>query len=194
MPEIITCPSCQRKLQAPESTLGQDVQCPSCGATFIATFGAPPPRPAPVPRESSRPVSGGGRGRQADDYGRADDYGLDEERGGRAGWRALPPRADLPHGHVLPHRGAAVLTLGILALVGLVICVPSLILGPIAWVMGSNDLVLIRSGRMDRSGEGMTAGGQTCGIIATILGGIGLVLVCLGRMGNGPFGLGRRGW
>ena len=33
MPEIITCPSCQRKLQAPESILGQDVQCPSCGAT-----------------------------------------------------------------------------------------------------------------------------------------------------------------
>src|SRR5438093_11959986 len=105
MPEIITCPSCQRKLQAPESILGRDVQWPRCGATFIATFGAPPPRPAPVPRESSRPASGGGRGRQADDYG------VDEERGGREGWRSLPARADLPHGHLLPHRGAAVLTL-----------------------------------------------------------------------------------
>src|SRR5439155_3291602 len=118
MPEIITCPSCQRKLQAPESILGQDVQCPSCGATFIATFGAPPPRPAPVPREGGRPVPAAGRGRQADDYG------LDDERGGREGWRSLPPRADLPPGHRLPHRGAAVLTLGIPALVGLVICIP----------------------------------------------------------------------
>jgi hypothetical protein len=182
MPEIITCPSCQRRLQAPESSLGQDVQCPSCGTTFIATFGAPPPRPVPVPRESGLPGPVGGRGRSADDYG------LDEERGGREGWRALPQRGELPH------RGAAVLTLGILALVGLVICIPSLILGPIAWVMGSNDLVLIRSGRMDRSGEGLTTSGQTCGIIATILGGVGLVLVCLGRMGGGPFPFGRRGW
>jgi hypothetical protein len=184
MAEIITCPSCQRKLQAPESILGQDVQCPSCGATFVAAFGAP--RPGPVPRESDRP--GGGRGRQTDDYG------LDEDRGGREGWRSLPPREGLPQGQRLPHRGPAVLTLGVLALVGLVICVPSLILGPIAWVMGSNDLNLIRSGRMDRSGEGPTAAGQTCGIIATVLGGIGFVLVCLGRMTDAHFLFGRRGW
>jgi hypothetical protein len=185
MPEIVTCPSCQRKLQAPESILGQDVQCPSCGATFVAAVVAPPPRVQPVPRDSERPAPGGRRGRAADDYG------LDDDRGGREGWRP-PPREALPPGQRLPHRGAAVLTLGILALVSLVICVPSLILGPIAWVMGSNDLILIRSGRMDRSGEGLTAGGQTCGIIATILGGIGLVLVCLGRMSDGPLPFGRR--
>src|SRR5438094_302137 len=31
MAEIITCTECQRKLQVPESFLGQKVQCPECG-------------------------------------------------------------------------------------------------------------------------------------------------------------------
>jgi hypothetical protein len=164
MPEIISCPGCRRKLQAPEDVLGQEVQCPTCGATFTAAVGdgpfreASPPPAAPAPGPTTRPQR----------Y--ADDYGLDADRGGRP---------DRPRRDVLPHRGAAVLTLGILALAGLVICLPALVLGPIAWAMGSNDLSLIRAGRMDRSGEGLTSGGQTCGLIATILGAIGLVLTCI---------------
>ena len=50
-----------------------------------------------------------------------------------------------------PHRGSAVLTLGILSLV---IC--GIILGPIAWAMGHADLNEMRAGRMDPEGEGMT--------------------------------------
>jgi hypothetical protein len=42
---------------------------------------------------------------------------------------------------------------------------------------------------MDRTGEGMTAAGQTCGIIATALACIGLALTCLGVLNNNrPFG------
>jgi uncharacterized membrane protein len=62
-----------------------------------------------------------------------------------------------------PHRGAAVLTLGIL---GIVVC---WICGIIAWVMGHNDLREMAAGRMDRLGEGMTRAGKICGIIGTLI-------------------------
>src|SRR4051794_3338553 len=47
MPEIISCPDCDRKLRVPEDLLGKKVKCPGCGITFTATSGgggkAPPP-------------------------------------------------------------------------------------------------------------------------------------------------------
>lgn len=168
MPEIISCPSCRRKLQAPESVLGQDVQCPTCGATFTASFGAAP-SPPPARELPERRDEDDRRPRPARDRYQ-DDYGLDDEFGQRRS----------PRGHgTAPHRGPVILTLGILALAGLVICLPSLILGPIAWAMGNNDLSLMRAGRMDREGEGATTGGHTCGMVATILGVIGIVLLCM---------------
>jgi hypothetical protein len=72
--------------------------------------------------------------------------------------------------YLAPHRGGAVLTLGIL---GLCVC---LICGIIAWVMGSGDLRAMREGRMDRSGESMTSAGRICGIISVILHGIGIII------------------
>lgn len=62
-----------------------------------------------------------------------------------------------------PHRGSAVLTLGIL---GLAVC---FILGIIAWIMASQDLDEMRLGQMDPTGEGMTKAGKICGMIATII-------------------------
>jgi len=98
--------------------------------------------------------------------------------GGRGG--ATPPFASAPYpspygrprsrGYVRPHRGGAVLALGIL---GLVVC---FICGIIAWAMGSADLREMRAGRMDRSGEGLTNAGKICGIVATILAVVGLVI------------------
>ncbi|MCI0465244.1 MAG: zinc-ribbon domain-containing protein [Gemmataceae bacterium] len=185
MPEIIPCPDCGRKLQAPDEVLGRDVQCPTCGTTFVAQFGPsnPPVQRAAAPevvagpgpeRRSARP-----RSRPQDDYGLDDDPGDERLRGRGRG--------------LLPHRAGTVLTLGILALVGLFLCVPALILGPIAWAMGSNDLAHIRAGRMDPEGESGTASGQTCGIVATVLALIGFVLVFLSSAGGrrGPF---FRGW
>jgi hypothetical protein len=67
-----------------------------------------------------------------------------------------------------PHRGGAVLALGILSIV---ICTP---LGIFAWVMGNRDLDAIRRGEMDREGEGLTQAGKICGIVGTVL----LVLQC----------------
>ena len=56
------------------------------------------------------------------------------------------------------------LTLGILSLL---VCGP--ILGPIAWVMGTNDLKAMAAGRMDRDGEGITRAGQIIGMVATLV-------------------------
>lgn len=62
-----------------------------------------------------------------------------------------------------PDRGGLILTLGILSLV---LCG---LLGPFAWVMGSNDLKAIDAGRMDPRGRGTTQAGMVCGIISTVL-------------------------
>jgi hypothetical protein len=73
-------------------------------------------------------------------------------------------------GFVEPHRGGAILALGILGLVVCVIC------GIVAWVMGNGDLAKMREGRMDRAGKGMTEVGRILGIITVVLHVIGLVI------------------
>jgi hypothetical protein len=158
MQEIISCPSCSRKLQVPESLMGQDVQCPTCGATFTANVGgaaAPSPGPAepekprydlePGPEEPPRRRE---RRRYDDDYD--DDY---DDR----------PRRRSPRRDLMPHRGTTILVLGIL---GLVACP---ILGPFAWIMGNQDLAEIEAGRMDPEGQGTTQAGRICGMISTII-------------------------
>jgi hypothetical protein len=65
--------------------------------------------------------------------------------------------------NLAPHRGTAVLVLGIL---GLAVC---LICGIIAWVMGKNDLAEMDAGRMDPTGRGLTNAGKICGMISVIL-------------------------
>jgi hypothetical protein len=74
-----------------------------------------------------------------------------------------------------PHRGTAVLVLGILSIVFCFTC--GWICGIIAWVMANNDLRDMAAGTMDPSGEGNTKAGRICGIIGTILGIVGVVLV-----------------
>jgi len=54
-----------------------------------------------------------------------------------------------------------------------------LILGPIAWILGNNDLREMREGRMDREGESQTNIGRILGMVATILGLVGLVIAIL---------------
>jgi len=69
-----------------------------------------------------------------------------------------------------PHRGVAVLVLGILGIVVCVIC------GIIAWVMGNNDLREMAAGTMDPSGRGLTQAGKICGMISVIL---TIVVLCI---------------
>jgi predicted Zn finger-like uncharacterized protein len=74
-----------------------------------------------------------------------------------------------------PHRGAMVLTFGILSIVLTVIGLP---FGIAALVMGKNDLAKMRRGAMDRRGQETTKAGWICGIIGTIL----QSFACLGCM------------
>lgn len=176
MQEIINCPSCQRKLQVPESLLGQDVQCPTCGATFIASWGnqapSPPPQPVEPPPFHEPPERGPivppPYQRPKDDY---DDY---REYDDRDRPRRYRHRRDL-----MPHRGSTVLTLGILSLVLFFFTGIGGILGPIAWIMGHQDMNEIKAGRMDPEGESATNSGRICGIIATILMIISTLSCCL---------------
>ncbi len=84
-----------------------------------------------------------------------------ESASGMAG-EGQPPALPLK-----PHRGTTVLVLGIL---GLVFGCFGVILGPIAWVMGNNDLREMDQGIMDPAGRGNTQAGRICGIIAACWG------------------------
>jgi hypothetical protein len=57
--------------------------------------------------------------------------------------------------------------------------IPGIVLGGMAWTMGSSDLTDIRVGLIENEGEGMTRAGRTCGIIGLVLGLIALLLFCM---------------
>lgn len=152
-----TCPHCQQAVNVPDNLAGKSVKCPICGEAFVAggsISSVPPAPPAPPPAWQGEEYAAKPLRRRA--YRDAED----EE-----------PPYDQP---MEPHRGSTVLVLGILSLV---ICGP--ILGPIAWVMGNQDLDKMRRGVMQREGEGITRAGQVCGIIATIYSIVVVVLVLL---------------
>lgn len=76
-------------------------------------------------------------------------------------------------GMLSPHRGGAVLALGILGIVVCVIC------GIVAWVMGNEDLKQIDGGRMDPSGRGLVQAGRILGIVSVALNCIWIVCALL---------------
>jgi len=150
MPILVNCPSCRQTVQVPENLIDQFVRCPACEATFTATRQMALPDPVTVEYEPSA-----------------------ETRGQRSPPPQSPAQQPVrPTANLRPHRGVAILVLGILSIV--LICGIGLIFGPIAWIMGTNDLREIREGRMDPAGEGMTAAGRICGIVGTCLHGLSL--------------------
>lgn len=148
MADITQCPSCRRKLQVPETLIGYDVQCPSCGATFTARVAGQPEmqsrgaadREAPGEYERTPPRYGG------DERAAVDDYGRYAPRRGQA-----------------PHRGTMILVFGIL---GIALCG---IFGIVAIAMANADLAEIRAGRMDPEGESLANTGRILGIISLVL-------------------------
>jgi predicted Zn finger-like uncharacterized protein len=167
MPEIIGCPECSRKLRVPDDLLGKRVKCPTCGLTFTAELPGPPPAPPrpyeaeappPPPKEPAPPVR---RRRPLDDEDDDDYDDLPRRRRRRV-------RRD-----AVPHRGTLILVLGILSIV---LCG---FFGPVAWVMGHNDLNEIRAGRMDPDGEGTTRGGEICGMVGTVLLVLQVLCICV---------------
>jgi hypothetical protein len=189
MSTVIHCPSCNRNLRVPANLMGQRVKCPSCDAVFVAEQPSgeepilefaeeqtptQPSRPRDLPGEEqddereSPPRRRRPHPRPEEDY----DEELSEEEAydqqGRTGRRRR--RMDMA-----PHRGTLILVLGILGFFFL-----PFVLGPMAWIMGSNDLKEMRARRMDPEGEGMTNAGRICGIVSTIIGFSCLFVSCLG--------------
>lgn len=78
--------------------------------------------------------------------------------------------------HVEPHRGVAILVLGILSIVFFDVCLVCWILAAIAINMASTDMPKIEHGEMDKSGRGMTVGGQACAYVGLLLSLLGCVL------------------
>jgi hypothetical protein len=179
MPEIITCPSCQRKLQVPEEYSGQTVQCPECKHTFVAGAAVQAPAAtsptADVERvpEWDKPATRPERVRE--------DVGEDEEeerpRRRRRRFEDEEDDERPRRRHRIPHRGGMILTFGILSIVLLAGCGP--IFGPMAWLMGNTDLAQIRAGTMEREGEGLTQAGRILGIVATIMWAVMVAVYCL---------------
>jgi predicted Zn finger-like uncharacterized protein len=108
-------------------------------------------------------------------------YHCGERFESRARGRETPDiRRRGPRRDAEPHRGATVLTLGVIGLACLTFsCTPiGLILGLISWIMGSADLRKMKRGDMDPDGQGITQAGWICGIVSTLLNGL-LTLGCL---------------
>lgn len=146
MADIITCPQCQRQLRVPDELIGRAVKCPSCYQQFTAVAATPEPL---VPPRDERPDLSAARP--------VDEVDVVEEHG----QVRRPVYRD-----AAPHRGALILTLGVLSLV----CCGGFLLGPIAWIMGNTDMREIRAGRMDPDGEGLTNAGRICGMVGAAKG------------------------
>jgi predicted Zn finger-like uncharacterized protein len=186
MIDIANCPSCRRALRVPDDLLGQQVKCPACGTIFTANAAGAPSAEEPAPPVRSRehePQRRRGRSERVarpdeeDDYDRPRRYGEegDPDRPRRRARRRRDEDEDKDdyeddyedrprRRRYAEHRGSLILTLGVLSLFML-----PLILGPIAWVMGTNDLHEMRAGRMDPEGESNTATGRTLGMVSTLL-------------------------
>lgn len=170
MAEIISCPSCERKLRLPEDLLGRQVQCPTCGAAFTSGQTADS-QPEPALAESAAPRR---PPRLEDDDELGDDV-IEEEYEVRPRRRRPRLRMDCE-----PERGGLVLTLGILSLLfstlpycmgglGVLVAWAGIPLGITAWVMGQGDLRKMRQGVMDPRGQSNTSAGRTMGIIGVCL-------------------------
>jgi hypothetical protein len=67
-------------------------------------------------------------------------------------------------------------TVLILGIIGLILCQ---LLGPVAWVMGNNELQAIDAGRRPPENRSNANAGRILGIIATVLLGLGIVFLIL---------------
>ena len=90
-----------------------------------------------------------------------------------AGGYSAPSSAAPSPVYQMQHRGGLILLLGLLGIV-LQPC-PGPFFAIAAWVMGSNDLRDMESGRMDRSGTDLTRAGMIMGMIISVLWIIGLL-------------------
>jgi predicted Zn finger-like uncharacterized protein len=151
MANVIHCPRCDRQLRVPDELIGESVKCPNCDETFTAAAASNGPAAGLSDRPSSRPRDDEPAPSRRPPRRRDDDYDDDDDRVSR-------------RRRLAPHRGDMIQLLGILSFF-----IAGIILGPMAWVMGNNDLREMDAGRMDPAGRSATSTGRVCGMISTIL-------------------------
>jgi DNA-directed RNA polymerase subunit RPC12/RpoP len=160
------CPHCQKFLRTSDDKAGRTAKCPGCGERIDVPG---------VPEDEFGAAD-------EFDYGDDDDYGSGSY-GAASGTKKCPmcgeeikaaaircrhcgedldgPASRRDRGAYLrPHRGTMILTFGIISFF---FC--PFVFGPMAWVMGNQDLNEMAAGTMDPSGEGITKAGKICGIV-----------------------------
>ena len=179
MPIEMPCTGCGQKLRVSDEHAGKMARCPQCGTIArVPDPDGPPsestppteafPRPdqsQPTPKPESRPV--------AENPFAENPYTPPHQP------QISPAISPGSSRHLQPHRGGAILALGIAGIACCVIC------GIIAWAMGSSDLKRMQAGTMDPSGRGLTQAGMILGIVATVIGAIGLVVNVIGIAAGG---------
>lgn len=192
---VVTCPACRQNFQVPPERLGTKVLCPLCKHLFnagdkadagVATQSADTHRAGP-PTWEKRPEDEFVKPIEEED---AADGEEDRRRRRRKDRKARDE--DGLYGEVLrrrrkmqtEHRGALILTYGILSLV----CSMGLLgayFGGQAWAWANHDLQEMYAGRMDPSGETLTQVGRVLGIIGMCLVVVGFVVgLACGMMGG----------
>lgn len=144
------CSNCNTTLRVPDEHAGKQAKCPQCQSLNLIPAGVSQPSMA-----SQSPFHSSFQS-PADKAAPSNPYATPHAPG--AGQRIYQP-----------HRGALVLTLGIVSLIANCFFIP----GILAWVYGRGDLKKMDAGQMDPEGRGITMAGMILGIISTAL--IGLL-------------------
>ena len=170
-----TCNQCSNFLSVPDEHADKKARCPSCQEINS------------IPTSTVGPAAGPGISYPDAGAEKQSDNPFEKPIAptpaavGSAYAQQMQPAQHGMHGHLRPHRGSLVLTMGILAWV----CNFFLIPGILAWVWGQSDLKKMKAGIMDPSGYGTTQAGMIIGIISTLLIGaavlfyIGLIIVAI---------------
>lgn len=156
------CQGCSQLLRVGDEHAGQKARCPHCEIVVDV----PPLAPLAKPVEVVMPLDALDGDKSTDG---GNPYVAPQVNESNVG----PPHSDGTYKR--PHRGAMILTFGILGIAGVplgIFCIVfflSGIFGVCAFVMGKNDLQAIRHGQMDPSGHSLTQVGMVLGIISTCL-------------------------
>lgn len=145
-------------------------------AKVISAPTPPPPKMSPIVDSDKRKSAPSGRSTDGNpfDFQAKDHESVDEDDfDGAPEARSRSLRRSDRAGRREPHRGTAILVMGILALLAF------WPVGPIAWIWANEDLRKMANGRMDTEGRGNTECGRILGMIATVLALVGLSFVFL---------------
>lgn len=197
MPITITCPQCQKKLNAPDTAVGKKIRCPACKAVIDVPAEEPLEEPEKFeqPDEESAVTEEAPKRKPRPSEGITEEepksYGLDEDDANERERRREKKRrrfrdddddfeddfGDMrPRRRTEPHRGGVIMTLGILSIPGACLPLIAFILASIALNMANTDKPKMERGQMDRSGMGSVTAGQVCAYIGIIFGLINCVL------------------